>query len=257
MPGNQPLYVPAYNVSLGRADSLLIANPAKGIVGNVAISSPLRLWGTDLNGVYHVTQSEHWDVVLLGGFRYLDLGDSFLLQNTTSDLTTGTVTSLADQFQARNQFYGGNLGIRINSTWGQFLTGLTLQTALGATHEMLHVAGATVTNVAPNVFPGGFFAQPTNIGRQTHDAFAVVPQLGVVFGYHLTPRLTALVGYDFLYWSDVVRAGNQVNGNLNLTQNPILGTTGGTLVGAAQPSPQFHHSAFIANGVSLGLLWQY
>jgi hypothetical protein len=255
--GRPALYVPAFNVTLGHEDSLLIADPVKGFTGSVALSSPLRFWGTDLNGVYHVSQSENWDVVLIGGFRYLDLGDSFLLQNTTADLATGTVTSLADQFRARNQFYGGNLGVRINSTWGRFFGGLTLQTALGATHEMVTISGATISTAAPTFFAGGFFAQPSNIGHQTQSAFAVVPQAGLALGYHVTTRLTALVGYDFIYWSDVVRAGNQVDRNINLTQNPVLGTTSGALVGAARPAPEFNHSGFIAHGISLGLMWQY
>lgn len=255
--GSPPLYVPAYNVTLGRGDALLIADPAKGFVGNVSLSSPLRLWGTELNGVYHVTQSDRWDVVLLGGFRYLDLADEFLLQNTTSDVATGVTTSLADQFRARNQFYGANLGIRVSSTWGKLLTAFTFETAMGATQEMVNISGATLSSVAPTYFPGGFFAEPSNIGRQTHSVFSVVPQVGALFGYRITPQLTALVGYDFLYWSDVVRAGSQVDRSLNLTQNPVLGTTGGVLVGAARPAPEFNHSGFFANGVNLGLQWQY
>jgi hypothetical protein len=255
--GNPALYVPAFNVSLGREDALLVADPKKLFAGNVAVASPLRLWGTEFNGVYHLVQNNTWDIQLLGGFRYIDLGDSFLLENTTVNLTTEAVTSLADHFQARNQFYGGQLGIRASAVWGRFTTGLTFQTALGNNHEMVAISGSTTSTVAPTFFPGGFFAQPSNSGRRTEDAFAVVPQVGCTFGYRLTQNLTALAGYDFLYWSDVVRAGNEVDRSLNLSQNPILGGTGGALVGPARPSPQFSHSGFIAHGLTLGLLWQY
>ena len=56
----------------------------------------------------------------------------------------------------------------------------------------------------------------------------MVPQVSGLLGYRLTSNLSALVGYDFLNWNDVVRAGNQIDRTPNLSQNPTLGATGGT-----------------------------
>jgi hypothetical protein len=96
------------------------------------------------------------------------------------------------------------------------------------------------------------FTQPSNIGRTTDDHFAVSPQLGVKLRWKLTPALSANVGYDFLYWSSVVRPGNQIDHNLNATQFPGAG-----VIGALLPAPQFNRSDFFAQGVSFGLTFRY
>ncbi len=255
MSGQPPLYVPAFNVLLQREDSLVVADPVLKLAGNVTATSSIRLWGTELNGLYRVVKSENWQIDLQGGFRYLNLGESFALQNTTTDLTTGTYTSLADLFQTGNQFYGAQFGVRVHSVWGRFLADISFQTALGATRQSVTVTGSSLTPTGLSA--GGFFAEPSNIGRQVHDAFTAVPQLSGMLGYRITSNLSALVGYDLLDWTDVVRAGNQVDRNLNLSQNAALGTTGGTLVGPARPAPLFSRSDFTAGGVTFALLWQY
>jgi hypothetical protein len=65
-------------------------------------------------------------------------------------------------------------------------------------------------------------------------------------------------GYDLVYWSQVVRPGNQINHNVNLTQNAVLDPNGlGRLVGPAQPAPLFNRSDFWAQGINLGLEVRY
>ena len=96
------------------------------------------------------------------------------------------------------------------------------------------------------------FALPSNIGRQTRDAFSVVPQVQVKAGLNVTSFCRAFVGYDFLYWSSVVRAGDQLDRNVNDSQ-----AIGGTLVGEALPRPQFRQTGFFAHGLTFGLGFQY
>ena len=43
------------------------------------------------------------------------------------------------------------------------------------------------------------------------DKFAVVPEVGFNVGYQVTPHLKFFVGYSMLYWSRVLRAGDQVD----------------------------------------------
>jgi hypothetical protein len=60
------------------------------------------------------------------------------------------------------------------------------------------------------------------------------------------------VGYTFLYWSQVVRPGNQIDTTVNTTQVPTHPEFG-PLTGPAQPMVPFRTTDFWAQGISLGV----
>ncbi|MGG7379585.1 BBP7 family outer membrane beta-barrel protein, partial [Escherichia coli] len=60
---------------------------------------------------------------------------------------------------------------------------------------------------------GGLLALPSNIGNFQRNRFGVVPQVGLKVGYNLTDNLRVYVGYDFLWWCNVVRPGDQIDTN--------------------------------------------
>src|SRR5207237_150086 len=122
-------------------------------------------------------------------------------------------------FDTRNQFYGGQIGIR--STWqrDRLALDLTGKLALGSTHQVVNIAGdITQTAFPPAAAQGGLFAQTSNIGRVTANQFTILPTLELKVGYQVNQRLSAFIGYDLMYWNQVVRPGNQINRNVNLTQ---------------------------------------
>ena len=55
----------------------------------------------------------------------------------------------------------------------------------------------------------------SNIGHFSQSQFAVVPEIGVKLGYQLTPNLRLQAGYNFLFWSNVVRPGQQIDTSVN------------------------------------------
>ena len=81
-----------------------------------------------------------------------------------------------------------------------------------------------------------------------------MPAVEMKFYWFITQHMGAFVGYDYLYWARVVRPGNQVDSNINLSQSAILG---GTPNGPASPTPLFSRSDFWAQGISLGLEFRY
>src|SRR5207247_904378 len=87
------------------------------------------------------------------------------------------------------------------------------------------------------VQPGGFLVLPTNSGRRTSDEFTVVPEVSVGLGYQITQRLRGTIGYTFIYWPNVYRAGDQIDTRVNISQLPFA-TGPGTLVGAPRPAPR-------------------
>src|SRR5439155_7836798 len=133
----------------------------------------------------------------------------------------------------RSQFYGGQVGARLETSFGKTFVETTARVALGSMHEVLNVGGSsTVTNGAfgapTGAFAGGVFGEPSNSGRFVRNSFAVVPEVQVKAGYQLLQNVRGFVGYNFLYVSDVVRPGSQIDRNINPTQNTLFGGTGGT-----------------------------
>src|SRR5205085_3026875 len=126
----------------------------------------------------------------------------------------GTLFVVQDRFESKNEFNGGQIGLAgeyRSGAWSVDARGLV---ALGNTHSEVTIAGATQITVpggVPTTRPGGLLALPTNIGHYSSDRFAVVPEASVVLGYQFTDGLRAFVGYTFLYWSDVRRAGDQID----------------------------------------------
>jgi hypothetical protein len=107
-------------------------------------------------------------------------------------------------------------------------------------------------------FAGGLLALPSNIGHFARDRFAVVPELGVNVGFQLTNHLRAFAGYNFLYWSSVLRPGDQIDRGLNELAIPNFGSQPGTPAGdSRRPAVPFRDSDFWAQGVNFGLEFRY
>jgi hypothetical protein len=257
--GNPPLYFPAFNVVAGAERAVAISDPLRLFSGDVFVATTLRLWGAELNGVLNICRRPGLDVAFLTGFRYADLRENLQIHNTTTDLLFINTTVLNDHFDTRNQFYGGQIGSRVSWQRERWSVDVTGKIGLGSAHQVVNIQG-DITQFgrgafAPGTFVGGFFAQPTNIGRRTANEFSVMPAVELKIAYQLTERVRAVVGYDFIYWSQVVRPGDQIDRNINQTQSPIFG--GGTLVGRASPTPLFNRTDFRAHGVNFGFEFLY
>jgi len=273
--GNPPLYVPAFNPVKGIENRLVVSEPFNsgfttgGFTGSVVWASTTRLWGDEINGVFGGWSSCNWQGSFLAGFRYLDLNESLGLMNTTVTLPVPNTeapgvaftSSIADNFQTRNQFYGGQIGTKATYCWNFLNIDFVGKLALGDSHQVVNIMGIssqTAGGPTPGTFPGGLFAQPTNIGRQARDEFTVVPEFEVKVGCCICPGVRAFIGYDLLYWNQVVRPGSQIDRSLNLSQSPVITQNpNATLVGTAQPVPLFNRSDFYANGVTFGLELRY
>jgi hypothetical protein len=263
--GNPPLYFPIFSELARGERGVPIADPLRSFSGNVLVNSNLRLWGTEVNGICPLLRYPELEFTLLAGFRYADLRETLQIYNTTTDLTFGNVTNLTDSFDTRNQFYGGQIGGRLAVQHSRLSLDITGKVALGSTHQVVDIQGA-ITQAGPNppvppglgTFPGGLFTQSSNIGRRNANQFTVLPSLNLKLGYQVKQHILAFVGYDILYWDEVVRPGDQINHHVNLSQNAVLDPRGvGRLVGPVQPAPLFNGSDFWAQGINCGLEFRY
>ena len=257
--GSPPLYIPAFNVQAGAERAVAVSDPLRGFAGSVGVSSTLQLWGAECNGLLNLWRRPGVEANLLVGFRYMSLNETLLLHNSTTDLVFNNTDVLNDHFDTQNQFYGGQIGSRVSWQRDRFSVDVTGKLALGVTHQVVNTYGDITQSgpgaFAPGTFPGGLFTQPSNIGRRSADEFGVVPTIELKLAYQITPRIRAFAGYDFMYWNQVVRPGNQIDRNINESQSPIFG--GGALVGQASPAPLFNRSDFWAQGVNFGLEFRY
>jgi hypothetical protein len=232
-------------------------------VGSATLSSNRQVYGAELNGLYSLwsTGGQSWQ--LLGGYRFFNVDEQLgLITNGSNNLHfAGQFINTSDRFQTQNFFNGGQLGLNNDWSWGSWFLGTTFKVAVGSTHEELEIRGTTTTNSGPGLttkipaitLPGGIFAQPTNIGTYDHNHFAWLPEAAVRLGWQITPGVRYYVGYNFLYVSNIVRPGSQIDGGINPTQ--LVSATGvptGPLVGPNRPAPLFQTSSFWVMGITVG-----
>jgi hypothetical protein len=263
--GAVPLRIPFVNVGAGfplGPSSFVLADPGFA-AGSQSISSSLRLWGVEGNALYRAVASGPLSVSLLAGVRYIDLRENLSIVSIESQLApTGTFVA-SDGFATRNQFIGAQVGMKAQQQFGRFDASGVAKIALGDNYQTVSVNGSATASggfigfgAAP-FSPGGIFSQTTNIGQQSRNRFAVVPEAEIQVGYRLQSDIRIFAGYDFLYISNVVRPGNQIDTTLNFSGNPTINGVGTTLTGAARPAPVVNGSSFWAQGVRLGASYTF
>jgi hypothetical protein len=130
---------------------------------------------------------------------------------------------------------------------------------VGATEQSVDINGGQIfnrVNGTVQTFQGGLYALPSNIGHFSQTRFAVVPDVGLKIGYDLTDHIQLFVGYDVLYWSSVLRAGDQIDRSLDANKIPNFG---GQFPATAQvrPVPLLQTTGYWAQGFNAGILIRY
>ncbi len=196
---------------------------------------------------------------MITGVRYLNLNENLTIRENILLLpgspAPGDQIAVVDKFGTRNNFYGGQIGVR-GETWrGAWFVNATGKVALGDMHQEVRVNGYTTFTPAglPSVTqPGGLLALPTNIGNRSRDRFAAIPEVGFNVGRQVTDNLRIYAGYNVLYISSVVRPGDQIDNVINPTQLPTIAGPS-VLVGDARPAPLFRETDLWAQGLNLGM----
>jgi hypothetical protein len=254
---------PFFNLNAGTEFTQVTTSPGLA-VGRIDVNNASRLWGGEVNVRREWCCGCWYNVDCLLGFRYLELNEKLeIVENLTVlpgvPTFAGSHVTVFDSFATRNQFYGGQVGASARLGAGRWTADLWTKFAMGDTHQVVNVVGNQVvtspTGVVSN-FTGGLLALNSNIGHFTRDQFAVVPEVGVNVGYQVTSRLRATLGYNFLYWSNVLRPGDQIDRVLDVTRIPNFPVS-------AVPAPQvrpvvpFKDTGFWAQGINVGLEWRY
>ncbi len=190
------------------------------------------------------------------GWRWLELDESILIDGTTNSIRTPqdpTTFRVRDQFETRAQFNGIDIGTVYSRQRGCWDLDLQTRLALGISRQTVRIDGSTSFNGDDEV-SGGLLALPSNIGIYERDRFAVVPELNAKLGYQLTPQLKATIGYSFIYWSNVVRPGDQISRIVDETQVP---SSNGDSTTARFPEFAFNETDYWVQGISFGGEYQW
>ena len=257
--GNPPIYLTAYNVQTAAEASLVVADPLAQFGGNVTILTKMRLWGAEGNLSANIVRDDSFEWTLLYGFRFIQLAESFDLYSNSVDLAFNQAYAIHDRFATTNNFYGFQIGSRFRWQPSRVSFEATPKLAIGATERILKIDGSSSNTgpdaVTPGNFAGGFLAEPSNIGRRSSTAFGIVPSLELKLGLQVSEHVHFSLGYDILYLNSVLRPGNQLDRNINLSQNPIYNATPGT--GPNSPASSLNSSSFFVNGINLRLEFRF
>lgn len=230
--GSPILARPFFNVEPGLEGqaSELVAYPGE-LEGNITVQTDTQLQAIEvlLRHRAGALGPNYFDLV--AGWRYNRLQDSISISDFKRvvgnglGLAVGTTLSETDVFASNNQFHGAQVGALAGMRHCNWNLELGMKIAIGNNYSRVRISG---TNTSTVPIPGGapvsttsghgLLALPSNIGFYRDNQLAVVPELGAKLGFQITPGLRASVGYTFMYWSRVLRAGEQIDPNLNLSQ---------------------------------------
>jgi hypothetical protein len=256
---SRPFFDPNFNAQ--DADPIVVPGVQ---AGNIIIAMPRRLVGIDANFRYAecVDLFAFNRMTLLAGGRYVGLDEKLLISEGVVDLPDangdpGNITTLHDNFVTYNRFYGGQVGVEAESRVGPVVLTLTGKCAFGQTYQLLKVSGDTLVNDPTGAFTydpkRGLLVQPTNNGRLSREQFGVVPEFDLNLAWEFNDHLQVSLGYTFIYWSKVVRPGDQVDPVVN------VGAVGDPGQFGTSPHPllPFRTTGFWAQGLTAGVQVSY
>lgn len=261
--GSTILGRPFYDIVGGRENATLAAFPSfsRGTI-NIDSTTSLRSLGINvradaINPPNHTSQiandcAREARMDLLIGFRNMMLDDTLnISENLESLVPPGGTINLNESFATENNFNGVEFGYIREVPFGRWWFESEGRVAVGTNAQKVTIAGETqlIENGVPGTFPGGLLAQRTNIGTYERNELAVVPELGVALGFHVTPRISLQVGYTLVYFSNVVRAGDQIDTDLNPGLIPVEADP---LSGPLRPRFIFRQNDFFAHGLTAG-----
>lgn len=248
----------SYNVILGRpyvdsstgASTLYQVSSPGSVDGVIGVNSGFQMQGGDANFLFNSPRFGPC-FNLLAGLRYLDFSETLRVFEV-SQSATSTLSSF-DQFSTRNQFWGGQVGLKWGYRGERLTANVTGKIGFGAMIEHATIEGGTTITTASGSTSavGGVLALPTNIGNYTRTKTAFVPEASINLGYRFFPWATVNLGYNFLYSTEAVRPGGQIDTVVNAANIPFSGGTTG------RPAFNFKSEDFWIQGISFGLTLQY
>ncbi|MCU0871430.1 MAG: BBP7 family outer membrane beta-barrel protein [Pirellulaceae bacterium] len=201
-------------------------------------------------------------VDLIGGYQFSRVDDRLQINNSTDyqPQIFGAHFEAEDLFDTQNKFHGGELGLLGEFGRGPVTLSVLAKLGMGNMNQVVTIDGRSALTDAGGFtshYTSGILALPTNIGTYKQDKFALIPEAEIKLNFKLTRNLEATVGYDFIYWSTLALAGEQIDTSMgNLPTVNSSQWFGGALDPAGGAYPAFSgikDSSLWLQGLSVGL----
>lgn len=252
---NRPIIArPFFNTIIQANDAFLVAFPGLTAPGSIRVTAKNDLIGADAYVRRNLWDDECGSLDVLGGYQFSRLDDSLLISSSSTTVAVpgipgGTVLDVTDSFRTQNEFHGASAGVLARSYRGAITLEALAKIAIGSMRQQVDVQG---TRSFPAGTSGGLLALPSNIGTRDRNEFTFVPEINVNILYDLDESWRLFGGYSFIYWNNVVLAGNQIDTNVNLTQLPP-----GPTVGPNVPAAKFQQTDFWVQGLNFGAEYRW
>jgi hypothetical protein len=255
--GTPSLGLPFYNLQSQQPDAFLVGYRTGGGIlaseGTVNARSDLQMLGAEGSLHLLLSRSSKHRADMLVGYTYNRLNNSIGVVSQSTDFAPAngipdvTVFDINDLFETENTFHGAHLGVLSSVTASQISLTTLAKVSFGSMSQTAATRGFTTEtfNGSASTSAGGILTQASNIGSQSRNQFAFIPELGIKLGYQVNDNVNLSVGYTFMFWSTVALAGDQIDTTVDLTQ------------AAARPAPMFEDSTFWMQGIDLGLSIDY
>jgi hypothetical protein len=238
--------------------------------GSATVVSRLNLWGVEANLFFPICDTDCLHIDFLAGYRHADLNEVIEINsrlggnlgnvnfNGQIGLPTGFSTSVTDSFKVRNQFDGGQFGVRGVLNISRFSLFTEAKLALGNTRQNLYIDGYStmyqpVAGRASTTVKGGLLALPSNIGSTSVSDFSIIPEVNATLSYQLGSHVRLFGGYNVMYWSSVARAGSHISSVVDSRQVPTDANFNATFGGIAPTRSSIINDSFLAHGFTVGI----
>jgi hypothetical protein len=247
--GDPILALPFFNALLGIEDAQLVAFPGVAEGSIQASYEQFNFMGAESFIEIMMERDRCRRTGLIMGYHFLRLDDRLQMDVFIDDdptATVGTTFDIFDRFATQNEFHGGMIGLRSVRSRGCVSLDSLLKVSFGNMREQVTIAGETLIDgvLVPG---GGFFARDTNIGEFEQNRFAFIPELTMNLKYHINPCLNFHIGYNLIWISHAVTAGEQIDRNIN----PALP------IGPQVPVFQFNDENYWVQGLNFGVNFDY
>ncbi|MFL5330205.1 MAG: BBP7 family outer membrane beta-barrel protein [Gemmataceae bacterium] len=268
--GSAGLFVPFFNPRTNLEDVFVVADPGNAS-GIIRINSRTSVLGGDGHGLFSVSRGCNFRIDALVGVRWLNLNEEITIEEnvrqTRSNVVLGntlfivpTDVGIYDQFATRNDFIGGELGLKTHHRFDCWTLDMIGRLALGGTHQVVRNdgwTGVTLPGFQPVIGQGGRLITTTNVGSFASDKFSIVPEFGTTLGWEPRSWVRFSVGYSWLFWNNVVRPGDQIDRVINPVGVPTRREFNGALLDPARPAVLSQQTDFWVQSVTLGVQFMY
>ncbi|GIW92544.1 MAG: hypothetical protein KatS3mg110_0585 [Pirellulaceae bacterium] len=251
--GSPILGAPFFNVSIAANDAVLASYPneQRGFID--ARTSQDVIMGEGLLRTL-LLRGNGYRLDLLGGYLYSQVSDGLDYRLNTTIIDPGSIFPIGsnfdfiDRFDARNDFHGATAGLMGELRHYQWRIHAMGKISFGNVRQELTVSGQQTIDIpgggGPITGPGGIYAQPSNSGTFVRNETTYIPEAYLGIGYQVNRCLELTAGYTFIYWADVITAGDQIDTSIDFS-------------GGTRPVVTLRDTDFWVMGVSLGASWNY